>query len=89
MASRWRHCADLTGPGIEAQTSRTESERFATELTAGLLRFVGFVIVLVNNIRLIFVLNTLQMAQDAGKVYGNVRLISTMELRWIVTLRTV
>ena len=37
VASRWRHCADLTGPGIEPQTSRTESVRFATELTAGLL----------------------------------------------------
>ena len=35
VASRWRHCADLTGPGIEPQTSRTESVRFATELTAG------------------------------------------------------
>ena len=23
VASRWRHCADLTGPGIEPQTSRT------------------------------------------------------------------
>ena len=29
------HCADLTGPGIEPQTSRTESVRLATELTAG------------------------------------------------------
>ena len=38
VASRWRHCADLTGPGIEPQTSRTESVRFATELTAGILR---------------------------------------------------
>ena len=36
VASRWRRCADLTGPGIEAQTSRTDSVRFATELTAGL-----------------------------------------------------
>ena len=36
VASRWRHCADLTGPGIEPQTSRTESVRLATELTAGL-----------------------------------------------------
>ena len=35
VASRWRHCADLTGPGIEPQTSRTESVRLATELTAG------------------------------------------------------
>ena len=35
VASRWRHCADLTGPGIEPETSRTESVRFATELTAG------------------------------------------------------
>ena len=35
VASCWRHCADLTGPGIEPQTSRTESVRFATELTAG------------------------------------------------------
>ena len=33
MASRWRHCADLTGPGIEPQTSRTDSVRLATELT--------------------------------------------------------
>ena len=35
VASRWRHCADLTGPGIEPQISRTESVRLATELTAG------------------------------------------------------
>ena len=35
VASRWRHCANLTGPGIEPQTSRTDSVRFATELTAG------------------------------------------------------
>ena len=35
VTSRWRHCADLTGPGIEPKTSRTESVRFATELTAG------------------------------------------------------
>ena len=34
VASRWRHCADLTGPGIQPQTSRTDSVRFATELTA-------------------------------------------------------
>ena len=33
MASRWRHCADLTDPGIEPQTSRTDSVRLATELT--------------------------------------------------------
>ena len=38
VASRWRHCVDLTGPGIEPQTSRTDSVRFATELTAGLSR---------------------------------------------------
>ena len=36
VASRWRHCTDLTGPGIEPQTSRTESVRLATELTAGM-----------------------------------------------------
>ena len=35
VASRWRHCADLTRPGIEPQTSRTDSVRLATELTAG------------------------------------------------------
>ena len=35
MANRWRHCADLTGPGIEPKTSRTDSVRLATELTAG------------------------------------------------------
>ena len=32
-SQRW-HCADLTGPGIEPQTSRTESVRLTTELTA-------------------------------------------------------
>ena len=37
VASRWLHCVDLTGPGIEPQTSRTNSVRFATELTAGLV----------------------------------------------------
>ena len=37
VASRWRHCANLTGPGIEPQTSRAESVRLATELTAGVL----------------------------------------------------
>ena len=35
VANRWRHCVDLTGPGIEPQTSRTDSVRLATELTAG------------------------------------------------------
>ena len=34
VASRWRHCADLTGMGIEPQTYRTESVRLTTELTA-------------------------------------------------------
>ena len=34
MASRWRHCDDLIGPGIEAQTSRTDSVGLATELTS-------------------------------------------------------
>ena len=43
VASHWRHCDDLTGPGIEAQTYRTESVRLATELTA-LLNLVSFVI---------------------------------------------
>ena len=33
VASRWRHCADLTGPGIEPQTSRIGSVRLATEPT--------------------------------------------------------
>ena len=28
-----RNCDDLTGPGIEPQTSRTDSVRLATELT--------------------------------------------------------
>ena len=37
VASRWRHCVDLTSPGIEPQTSRTDSVRLATELTAGSL----------------------------------------------------
>ena len=32
----WRHCVDLTSPGIKPQTSRTDSVRLATELTAGL-----------------------------------------------------
>ena len=34
VASRWRHCADLSGPGIEPQTFRTDSPRLTTELTA-------------------------------------------------------
>ena len=38
VASRWRHCVDLTGTGIEPQTSRTDSVRLATELTAGILQ---------------------------------------------------
>ena len=37
VASRWRHCVDLTGLGIEPQTYRTDSVRLATELTAGLM----------------------------------------------------
>ena len=28
MASRWRHCDDLNGPRIEAQTSRTDNDVF-------------------------------------------------------------
>ena len=39
VASRWRHCVDLTGPGIEPQTSRTDSVRLATELTAGQIKY--------------------------------------------------
>ena len=35
VASRCRHYVDLTGPGIEPQTSRTDSVRISTELTAG------------------------------------------------------
>ena len=46
VASRWRHCADLTGPGIEPQTSRTDSVRLATELTAG---FSNYMLILRNN----------------------------------------
>ena len=37
VASHWRHCANLTGPGIEPQTFRTKSVRLATELKAGML----------------------------------------------------
>ena len=33
MASRWRHCADFIGPGIEPLTSRTDGVRLTTELT--------------------------------------------------------
>ena len=33
MASRWRHCADLTGSGIEPWTSRTDSVCLTIELT--------------------------------------------------------
>ena len=33
VASYWRYCADLTGPGIKPQASRTDSVRLATELT--------------------------------------------------------
>ena len=33
MASRWRHCADLTGSRIKFQTSCTDSVRLATEPT--------------------------------------------------------
>ena len=32
VASRWRRCAELTGPGIEPQTSRTDSVRLAADL---------------------------------------------------------
>ena len=42
VASRWRHYVDLTGPGIEPQTSRTDSVRLATELTAGLKRLLYY-----------------------------------------------
>ena len=36
VASRWRHCDDLTGPGIKPQIFRTDSRwRSTTELTAG------------------------------------------------------
>ena len=34
-SQRWRLGVDLTGPRIKPQTSRTDSVRFATELTAG------------------------------------------------------
>ena len=34
VGSRWQHCVDLTTQGIEPQTTRTDSVRLATELTA-------------------------------------------------------
>ena len=40
VAGRWRHCVDLTGPEIEPQTSRTDSVRLATELTAGSRNYI-------------------------------------------------
>ena len=40
VASRWRRCADLTGQGIEPQTSITDSVRLATELTAGSIMLI-------------------------------------------------
>ena len=33
VASRWRHCVDLTGPRIEAKTFRTDGVRLTTKLT--------------------------------------------------------
>ena len=33
VASRWTHCAGLTGPGIELQIYRTDGVRLRTELT--------------------------------------------------------
>ena len=45
-SQRWRvvgdtvSCVDLTGPGIEPQTYRTDSVRLATELTAGSAKYV-------------------------------------------------
>ena len=38
VASRWQHYVDLTGPGIEPQTSLTDSVRLATELTDALIQ---------------------------------------------------
>ena len=49
VPSRWRHCVDLTGPGIEPQTSRTDSVRLATELTAGAMLYVIFIINSMNH----------------------------------------
>ena len=40
-SQRWRHCTDLTGPGIKLQTSRTDCVRLATELTG---RYIGCII---------------------------------------------
>ena len=37
VASRWRHCADLTGSGIEPHASRSDIVRLAAEQTAGLI----------------------------------------------------
>ena len=36
VASRWRHCADLTGLGVEPQTSHSDSVHLAIELTSRL-----------------------------------------------------
>ena len=33
VASRWRHCADLTGPGIEPQISRTNSNALLRQIS--------------------------------------------------------
>ena len=43
VASRWRHCVDLTSPGIEPQTFRTASVHLATELTAGFSEIITII----------------------------------------------
>ena len=42
VASRWRHCDDLTDPEIEPQTSRTDGVRLASEQT-GRYSFMHFI----------------------------------------------
>ena len=42
VASRWRHCADLTGLKIEPQTSRTDSVCFTTELTSRFFEYINY-----------------------------------------------
>ena len=42
VGSRWRHCANFTGPGIKPQTSGTDSVCLATELSSRLVFFLYF-----------------------------------------------
>ena len=70
MANRWRHCAHLTGPGIDPKTPRTDNKWLTTELTDWLIKNERDKNKLEANNPLLLELEEFRLAKEKGSNLG-------------------